>query len=183
MAAVLAVGDDAVLSHRSAAALLDLRPTSRAAIDVTTPHRAHSRDGIHVHRTRHLPPEEVTWISSIPCTTVARTLIDLAEILGPQDLHRVIERAEITEQFDLRRLLSAIDRHPTRHGSARLRRALDSYDPAMEGTGSELERAFVELCRRFHLPRPAVNVPDFAPRRRHSDRRRAVAKAAPRRGD
>jgi hypothetical protein len=163
MGAVLAVGDDAVLSYRSAAALLRLRPTSRAAIDVTTPRRAHSRRGIDVHRTRYLPPEDVTRIRRIPCTTVARTLIDLAEILGPQDIQRVLERAEINGQFDLRALQETLERHTGHRGAARLCRALAGYDPALKFTRTEIERLFVELCRRFGLPEPAVNVPISLP--------------------
>jgi predicted transcriptional regulator of viral defense system len=163
MAAVLAVGPGAVLSHRSAAALLGLRDTSRSAIDVTTPHKAHSRDGIEVHRTSHLPREDVTRIRGIPCTTVPRTLIDLAEFLTQHEIERVLERADINRQFDLRAVNDAIRRHRTRTGAATLRRVLDGYDARMRFATTELERRFLGLCMRFELPRPQLNVPISLP--------------------
>lgn len=76
MAAVLACGEGAVVSHRSAAALWGIRPSARAAVDVSVPGRTgRSRPGIDIHRCA-LPTGDVTTVDGIPCTTVARTLLD-----------------------------------------------------------------------------------------------------------
>src|SRR6266576_2531113 len=81
LAAVLACGPDAVLSHRSAAALWDLRPTTRPTVDVTAPRTRHRRPGIDLHLSRCLEPHHRTEHMRIPTTTVARTLVDLAAVL------------------------------------------------------------------------------------------------------
>ena len=82
MAAVLACGPGAVVSHRSAAALHELRATARSGIEVTVP-RENIRvgEGVQIHRSRTLTAADVTTVKSIPCTTVARTLLDLAAVL------------------------------------------------------------------------------------------------------
>ena len=90
MAAVLACGDGAVLSHRDAAALHDLRRSYRRDIDVTTTRgRARDHRGITLHRVRHLHPNDVTVIDGIPVTTVARTQLDCAEVLRYDQLERL----------------------------------------------------------------------------------------------
>jgi putative AbiEi antitoxin of type IV toxin-antitoxin system len=92
LAAVLACGPGAVLSHRDAAALWELRQSQSAFIDVTVPSRngRRAQRGICVHRTGRLRPDEVTVRHGIPVTTVARTLLDLADVLDKQALRRVI---------------------------------------------------------------------------------------------
>jgi predicted transcriptional regulator of viral defense system len=100
MAAVLAAGPDAVLSHRSAAALWAIHRTSRTDIEVTTARRCR-RPGIDAHRVA-LPPDEVTTHDGIPVTTPARTLFDLAAVLSPRQLQHALNEAEI------RRLTSPI---------------------------------------------------------------------------
>src|SRR5436190_1133161 len=81
MAAVLACGTGALLSHRSAGALLELRPSSRRSIDVTTPLRGRSgHAGITLHRVRRLDPEDRAIHDAIPVTSVARALLDYAEV-------------------------------------------------------------------------------------------------------
>src|SRR3954469_24186100 len=85
MAAVLAAGPGAVLSHRSAAALWGIRPTARARIEVTTPKRLHSRPGLHAH-CAVLPPDEMTTYQGIPVTTAPRTLLDLAAVIPSNEL-------------------------------------------------------------------------------------------------
>src|SRR4051812_18316927 len=76
MAAVLACGPGAVLSHRHAAGLWCLHRTSRAVIDVSTTSHARRRSRIAVHRIRRLDPDDVTVRDAIPVTSVARTLLD-----------------------------------------------------------------------------------------------------------
>jgi len=96
MAAVLSCGARAVLSHRSAAALWGLRPDNRAASDVSSHGRAgRQRAGIVAHRAAGLTPADMTAIDGIRCTSLARTLLDLAEHVSGRELERAIDRAEV----------------------------------------------------------------------------------------
>ena len=107
MAAVRACGPNAVLSHRSAAALWGLLRDSRAAIDVTVPGRTRRGSGdIVVHNVRRLHEDDRRRRDNIPVTSVARTLLDLAEVVAPRRLGRAIDEAERLRLFDLR----AVDR-------------------------------------------------------------------------
>lgn len=82
MAATLACGPSAVLSHRSAAAHLGMRKTSAAWVEVSSPGRAgHSRKGILVHNGDTLATRDVCVVDEIPCTTVTRTVFDLSRVL------------------------------------------------------------------------------------------------------
>jgi hypothetical protein len=96
MAAVLACGPRAVLSHNSAAALLGIRPTAREAIDVTARYgESRRRAGIKLHGSATLRGVDVTRVDGIRCTTVARTLLDLAEVIDRQGFERAYEQAEV----------------------------------------------------------------------------------------
>jgi hypothetical protein len=81
MAAVLAAGDGAVLSHRSAAALWELRRDRRVISEVLAPRGRRPTGPVLVHSYRRLDPRDVTVRNGIPVTTVARTLVDLADVL------------------------------------------------------------------------------------------------------
>src|ERR671925_1926397 len=157
MAAVLACGPKAVLSHRSAAGLWGLRPDNRASTDVSLPGRsARSRLGIDVHRSTTLAPADCTVVDGIPCTTLARTLLDLAEVVNPRGLERAIEQAEVLRLFDLRAVEEVLARANGRRGAAVLRAVLaDLAEPAL--TRSDVEERFLALCRAAALPRPEVN--------------------------
>jgi hypothetical protein len=158
MAAVRACGPGAVLSHRDAAALLDLRRNARARFEVTVPRRSRrSRPGIQIHRPRHLHPDDVTVIDEIPCTTVARTLIDLAEVVGSAEVERAIERAEKLQIFDLRAVQACINRAPSRRGARLVTSLLALYRPESAFTRSDLEKAFLAICDAAGIPRPSVN--------------------------
>jgi predicted transcriptional regulator of viral defense system len=115
MAAVLAAGPGAVLSHRSAAALWGMRRTSRAAIDVTAPRRCR-RAGIEAHRAE-LSPDEVTVHDGIPVTNLARTLFDLAAVVTAQQLKHALNQAEIRRLASPVSLAALIARHPRRRSS------------------------------------------------------------------
>jgi very-short-patch-repair endonuclease len=157
LAAVLAYGPSAVLSHRSAAALWGLRRDNRAKTDISLPSRSgRSRPGITVHRSVALTPEDCTREDGIPCTTIARTLVDLAEVLDHRDLERAIEQAEVLRLFDLRAVDEVLARANGRRGAGVLRAVLAGLEqPAL--TDTELEERFLALCRAASLPRPEVN--------------------------
>src|SRR5205807_5255346 len=92
MAAVLASGSGAVLSHRAAAALWEL--LHLVGPEVSVPSAGRTRPGILIHHS-NLPPDEVTTERRIPVTTVPRTLLDLAAVLGESRLARVVNEAEV----------------------------------------------------------------------------------------
>ena len=95
MAATLACRPGTVASKRAASALFELRLAQRSWIDVTTPGaKGHRRDGIRVHSGATLIPDDLTVIDSIPCTTLARTLLDLAEDAARREVERGFDRAE-----------------------------------------------------------------------------------------
>jgi uncharacterized protein DUF559 len=154
LAATLACGPGAVLSHRSAAALWELRFTQAARVDVTVPSQPgrRKRRGICVHRSRLLGEEDVTVHRGIPVTTVARTLLDLADVIPTQPLKRAIHEAEYRGLLDLTALAATSERNPGRKGARIL--ALTKGPPEL--TRSELEDNFLAFCRRHSLPSPAV---------------------------
>ena len=104
-------------------------------------------------------------MEGIPCTTVARTLLDLAGAVRMRELRHAITQAEIHRVFDLGALQEVIGRSRGRRGVARLRLAIDQHDPRSERAHPGLERAFLDLCRRANLPAPEVNVPIDLPDR------------------
>jgi Transcriptional regulator, AbiEi antitoxin/REase_MTES_1575 len=157
MAAVLAHGPGAVLSHRSAAALHGIRPDNRPKTDVTVPRpSARSRSGIVVHRSTTLQPADITTIDGIPCTSLARTLLDLADVIDRQGVERAVSQAEVLGIFDLREVEEVLSRATGRHGAGVVRSVLAEYDgPTL--TEKELEERFLALCRAASLPKPEVN--------------------------
>jgi very-short-patch-repair endonuclease len=159
MAAVFACGEGALLSHRDAAALWNLRPTNRTAIDVTVAgaHRRRRRL-ITIHSAVELHPDDRAEVDGIPVTSVARTLLDLAEVVPPEHLRRAYEAAERHGLLDLQAIRELLDRSNGRRGLAALRALLD-YDPAPAvASKSELESRFLDLVRDSGLPLPQVNV-------------------------
>lgn len=156
MAAVLACGPGAVLSHRSAAALWGIADDG-AAVDVAAPHRAgRSRPGIAAHRGGRLDPIDVTVVDGIPCTSLPRTLLDLAGVVGRRSLERAVDRAEELGEFDLRALEDVIDRYRRRRGRGMLAAIVAGYDgPRIVRSGAE-ER-LLALLEGADLERPRIN--------------------------
>jgi predicted transcriptional regulator of viral defense system len=160
LAAVLACGEGALLSHRFAAALWGLAQPAAARIEVTVgPGGRSARSGIAVHRSSTLLDEERTTRHGIPVTSVARTLLDLASVVSPTQLHRAFEAADRLELLDVDALATLCRRTSGRRGTGQLRDMLREHrGPAVE-TRSALEHRFLRLCQRAGLPPPAVNVP------------------------
>ena len=158
LAAVLACGPDAALSHTSAAALWGLRPTATANIDVTVPRTGkRSRRPIRIHRPRTLQRDETTIKDRIPVTTPARTILDVAATLRQPDLERVLDRNEILELTDYPALAATARVHPGHPGARRLLQTLDRHEAGTTLTRSGLERLFLVLCNHHGLPRPKAN--------------------------
>jgi hypothetical protein len=158
MAAVLACGEGAVLSHRSAAALLELRDWGHTKIEVTVPRRSARRhDGIKVHRSTTLIDEDVTELNNIPCTTVHRTLFDLAEVVTQRQLERSFDQAEISERLDLNAINDQLKRNPTRPGAKAVRDVLETHYIGKTPTWSENEEALLAITRELGIPDPDTN--------------------------
>jgi hypothetical protein len=156
MAAVLACGPDALLSHRPAAALLGIREGAPGRIDVTVPRHLAPREGIRPHRAA-VPADERTVRAGIPVTGFARTLLDLAAVLDAHDLRRALERAEALRLADALPLVAVVERYPRRRGSAALRAALADGPLRPALPRSELERRFLAFVDELGLPSPLVN--------------------------
>jgi hypothetical protein len=88
---------------------------------------------------------------------VARTLVDLAEVIGARPLERALDQAEVLRLFDARAIEDILGRSHGRPGAAALRTALVRHDPGATLTRSELEERFLAICAEAALPRPAVN--------------------------
>ncbi|MBK5219744.1 MAG: hypothetical protein JJE35_08160 [Thermoleophilia bacterium] len=159
MAAVLACGPHAVLSHRSAAELWGLVEDREGLIDVTAPNRrGRAPLGIASHRDDCLPQVDRTVLNDIPCTGLSRTLLDFAGVAPVWQLRRAIGEAEVLRVFDHRAARALIRRSRGRRGVARFRLVLDEIRPQTKRTRSEMERLFLRMCSRFELPEPEVNV-------------------------
>jgi hypothetical protein len=159
LAAVLAAGPGAVLSHREAAALHELRPSSRTSIDVTVAARR-SVVGIRVHRVEALHADDVTTVAGIPVTTVARTLVDLAGVVSATALRKALDEAERSRRLDVHAIEAVLARtsHRRGPGHAAMRAALaDLTTTRTTITRSPLEDHFLPLLDAHGLPRPLTN--------------------------
>jgi very-short-patch-repair endonuclease len=155
IAAVLACGEEALLSHRSAAALWGLQRPRSSPVEVTSRHGGRGKQGIALHEGR-VHPEERTTRDGIPVTSVARTLFDLAEVVDYQRLERAWEEADRLNLLETRAVERVCKRGQGRHALQPIQRLLTAAQ-ATTVTRSPLEDRFASLCRKHHLPPPAVN--------------------------
>jgi Transcriptional regulator, AbiEi antitoxin len=156
LAAVLASGPRALLSHLSAAWLWDISSTSPAPFSVTTPVRRKPRPPIRLHEARMITGEDRALRKGIPVTALPRTLLDLAATVRFEWLEKMVERSEDLELFDLRAVEDLLARTVGHHGHGRLRKAIALYKPS-SFTRSDLEKRFLELCLAAGLPQPRAN--------------------------
>ena len=155
MAAVLFCGPGAVLSHRSAAALWGIRPSS-GAIEVTTPSKSRSRGGIRRHCSV-LPADEVTEHDGIPVTTVPRTIFDLAAAESVDVVESALRQSEYLRLHDRLSLPHLLERYPGRRGAPAIRQCLARRRETPGHTRGWLEERFLPFLDRHRLPRPHLN--------------------------
>jgi predicted transcriptional regulator of viral defense system/very-short-patch-repair endonuclease len=161
LAAVLACGEGAVLSHRSAAAHWGLLTTSAARIDVTVPRAARAGNAkIRLHRSHSLIARDTTTHEGIPITSVARTLLDLAATVKAHHLERALAQAQRLELYDHRTITDLLARANGHRGKGALT-AATALDPKI--TSSDWEVRLLKLVRDAALPHPIVNEPLDAP--------------------
>jgi very-short-patch-repair endonuclease len=166
MAAVMACGPGAVLSHLDAAGLWEIYDGRGARIHVTTTKFPRERPGIRPHRARRLDDADVTEKDGIPVTTVARTVVDLTDVLGRDRLLRAIREAEYLRLLDLDALDAAVRRAHGRRRLGELTTALAHHRPG-QIVRKELEHRFLEMLRAAGLTLPQTNVMVRTRRRRY----------------
>jgi very-short-patch-repair endonuclease len=160
MAAVLACGPRALLSHCSVGFLWEMIASrgDRVPVHVTVVGGcAGNRPGIRTRCVTRLEPDERTQLYGIPVTTPARTLVDLAGEIGSQELERAVARAERAGLVDRETLSGLAARYKGRPGIPALRTILEA-DRGAALTRSEAEARFLELVRKARLPAPETNV-------------------------
>jgi len=156
MAAVLASGPDAVLSHRAAGCLYGVLPPSLNSIEVTCPRGGRVRQaGIECHEA-DLREDEITEIDGIPVTSVFRTLIDLAGELKPRQFERAWKEIEVMRLTDRVSIAALLARHRGKRGIAAMRRLYASTQQ-IPVTRNEFEERFLALLDAHGLPRPRFN--------------------------
>jgi very-short-patch-repair endonuclease len=156
MAAVLAFGPDAVLSHRSAGQLWGLVPRSGIRPEVTRPRHAGGRPRLVVHQAS-LPRDEIGRVRGIPVTSVPRTMFDLAGMLTERQVERAWNEMEVREYTDRLSVPQLLERYPGRRGSVLLTRLVNRKALPVGITRNDFEEAFLALIDRHGLPRPRMN--------------------------
>jgi very-short-patch-repair endonuclease len=157
MAAVLASGPEAVLSHRSAAALWGLRGYPEGAVHVTVPRKSTSSKQIRRHVSR-VPGDERAAREGIPVTTVPRTIFDLAATEDVDAVISMLREAEYLRRWDRLSLWDLVERYPGRRGVRKVRFALERLKKEPPGRKrSKLEERFAPFLRRHRLPLPRFN--------------------------
>ncbi|HVS99572.1 MAG TPA: hypothetical protein VHE08_03570 [Solirubrobacterales bacterium] len=163
-AALLVCGPKALVSHRSAAFLLGIGERSPKVIDVIAPgKRGRAVDGIRVHDVPYPTPPELVRVGGIPCTSVARTVVDLAGTYGDRQLRETVERAATERLLDLAAIDAILDGGRRRRGAPCLRRILDDWRPVAETAKFATFRSLFEAkllpLIAAGLPLPQVNAP------------------------
>jgi hypothetical protein len=159
LAAVLACGDGALLSHRSAAALWEIRGSAAASIDVTAhTRRGYAQRGIAVHRATTIAPIDYDLRRGVPVTSLPRTIVDLATVVSFGALEYAIHRAEAQRKLKPAHLHEILARLPGKKGTAAVRAIIGRPHHDLDAlTRSLWERRFLAICRAHKVPEPRVN--------------------------
>jgi very-short-patch-repair endonuclease len=156
LAAVLACGEGAVLSHRSAASHWGLLETQSALVDVTARRTREGMRGIRLHTARSLAANDTTTREGMPITSVARTLLDLAATVRPDRLERALAQAERLQLYDHTAIADVLSSSNGHRGRTALTKAT-AQEPKL--TRSELEAILLSIIREAGLPEPETNLP------------------------
>ncbi len=151
-AALLAMGPDAALTHRTSGrehAVLRGRPPR--AVDVTAPARRKPRGGLRVHSAR-IHPLDITTRRGLRFTTVARTLLDLAAEMREPELQAAVDEARVQRKLHLPSIEATIARAPGHHGISALRRAVARHDRGRGVPVGAFERRAIAFLRDQDFP-------------------------------
>ena len=155
-AALLWCGDEAVLSHTTAASLQELLRSSSALVHVTIPRGGRtSQRWVRVHHTRRLAEWERTELNGLAMTSIERTLVDIAGEVRQERLEQAVVRAERSGQLDWAALRRTARGKP---GTRKLHAVIAQFDPLAPAANEGIERTFLRLIRKAKLPKPEVNV-------------------------
>jgi hypothetical protein len=157
LAAVLACGEEAVVSHRSAAALWGLTRSSPAEVDISVVARGcRPRQGLRIHRLERLDSRDRSVKNGIPVTSPSRTLVDVGAVVTAEELEAGLAEARVQRLVTDRQLTDALSRAGNRAGVGAVRAALRRQGgPTF--TRSEAERRLLRLIRAAGLPTPQTN--------------------------
>lgn len=159
-AAVLACGAGSSACHLTAAELQDMRRGGRVLIDVAVRSPSgRGRDGLITHAARGLRPQDVEVVRGIPTTSVARTLLDCAPIVGRRGVEQMIQRSEWNRTFDLVEVSDALARWPTHPGAAPLGDAVGDAAQASGHVASSYENDLLLAFRAHPMHEPECNPP------------------------
>jgi len=157
MTAVLASGPEALLSHRTAAALWGLHGYSGGAVHVSVPRKSTSTKRIYRHFSP-VPKDERAVEEAIPATSVHRTIFDLAAAASVDEVAAMVKEAEYLNRWDRLSLPDLLERYPGKRGSRKIRLALQRLEEEPSGREhSKLEQRFAPFLRRHRLPLPRFN--------------------------
>jgi uncharacterized protein DUF559 len=157
MAAVLAAGEGAALSHLCAAALWEACVIRTDFVTVVAPKERRPKGPVRVHECRNLDPRDVTTRRGIPTTTVARMLVDLSDVLTPHRLANVIYEAAYRSRFSATATLDAMARANGRRNLHVLEQALAINAAGSAGTKSDPEDAYLHLLQLAGIATPLAN--------------------------
>jgi very-short-patch-repair endonuclease len=156
IAAVYACGEEALASHRAAGRLWGIL-RSGPPIEVTGPRSRVPGKGFLLHRSRRIHEEDRALIDAIPVTSLARTLVDLADVLPEEQLANAVHEAEVLRLFDLTEVQRVLERLPGRRGRHKLTRVLTAYKDVQPFTRNRAERLVLQMCEEYGLPTPRTN--------------------------
>jgi very-short-patch-repair endonuclease len=156
VAAVYACGEDALASHRAAGKLWGILRGSQR-IEVTGPRSRVPKKGFTLHRSRLIHDEDRALIDNIPVTSLARTLVDLADVMTERRLADAVHEAEVKRLFDLRPVERVLERLSGRKGRHKLARVLSAYEDVRPFFRSRGERLVYVMCKEYGLLTPRVN--------------------------
>jgi uncharacterized protein DUF559 len=155
MAAALACGRGAVVSHWTAAARWELlRPVRVLHVSVTSDRRV---PGIRTHFVKRVHPNDRTKRDGIPITSVPRTLLDIAGVANERTLRRAVNEAERSGWLNRTGIQEVLQRNPRRKGARQLRTLIAAVNPGTRKTRSDLEVAFLKACADYGVPTPVTN--------------------------
>jgi very-short-patch-repair endonuclease len=157
MAAVLASGDEAVLSHRSATALFGIWGSGTGRVHVTVPRKGRSPKAIRRHFSM-LPADERTIVDGIPVTSAARAVLDLAAERGEAAAESALREIEYLGIYGEVSLPTLVERYPRHRGAAVVKVCLEKLRDDPGGRlRSDLEERFIAFLDAHRIPRPRLN--------------------------
>jgi very-short-patch-repair endonuclease len=156
IAAVYACGPQALAGYRAAGAMWAvLRQPQR--IEVTAPRGCKPKKGFTLHRSRYIHEEDRALVDNIPVTSLARTIVDLADVLPERQLASAVHEAEVQRLFDLTQVQRVLEKLPGRKGRHKLNRVLAAYRDVQPFTRSRGERVVLRMCEDHGLLTPRTN--------------------------